>query len=97
MNSLYSVIKKFVVTNKSTDGELQGVYTCMIDDAATKIDVKNAIRSLYGKEVEKVNILYTREKFHNTRTGVQKKKGIEKKAMIYMKDGNRIANFETVK
>ncbi|MDQ5968514.1 MAG: ribosomal protein [Patescibacteria group bacterium] len=97
MNSLYSVIKKFVVTNKSTDGELQGVYTCMIDDAATKIDVKNAIRSLYGKEVEKVNILYTREKFHNTRTGVQKKKGIEKKAMIFMKDGNRIANFETVK
>lgn len=97
MNSLYSVIKKFVVTNKSTDGELQGVYTCMIDDAATKIDVKNAIRSLYGKEVDKVNILYTREKFHNTRTGVQKKKGIEKKAMIYMKDGNKIANFETVK
>lgn len=97
MNSLYSVIKKFVVTNKSTDGELQGIYTCMIDDAATKIDVKNAVRSLYGKEVEKVNILYTREKFHNTRTGVQKKKGIEKKAMIYMKDGNRIANFETVK
>ena len=97
MNSLYSVIKKFVVTNKSTYGELQGVYTFMIDDSATKIDVKNAIRSLYGKEVEKVNILYTREKFHNTRTGVQKKKGIEKKAMIYMKDGNKIANFETVK
>ena len=69
----------------------------MIDDAATKIDVKNAIRSIYGKEVEKVNILYTREKFHNTRTGVQKKKGIEKKAMIFMKDGNRIANFEVVK
>lgn len=85
MNSLYSVIKKFVVTNKSTDGELSGVYTCMIDDAATKIDVKNAIRALYGKDVEKVNILYTREKFHNTRTGVQKKKGIEKKAMITMK------------
>ncbi len=69
----------------------------MIHDAATKIDVKNAIRSIYGKEVEKVNILYTREKFHNTRTGVQKKKGIEKKAMIFMKDGNRIANFEVVK
>ncbi len=96
MNSLYSVIKKFVVTNKSTDGELSGVYTCMIDDAATKIDVKNAIRALYGKDVEKVNILYTREKFHNTRTGVQKKKGIEKKAMITMKAWNRINNFEVI-
>lgn len=97
MNSLYSVIKKFVVTNKSTDGELKWVYTCMIDDAATKIDVKNAIRALYGKEVEKVNILYTREKFHNTRIGVQKKRGIEKKAMITMKAGNNITNFEVVK
>ncbi len=46
----------------------------MIDDAATKIDVKNAIRLIYGKDVAKVNINYTREKFHNTRTGVQKKK-----------------------
>lgn len=69
----------------------------MIDNAATKIDVKNAIRKLYGKDVEKVNILYTREKFHNTRTGVQKKKGVEKKAMITMKSGHRIENFEVVK
>lgn len=69
----------------------------MIDSAATKVDVKNAIWALYGKDVEKVNILYTREKFHNTRTGVQRKKGIEKKAMITMKEGNRIANFEVIK
>lgn len=68
MNSLYSVIKKFVVTNKSTDGEVRGVYTCFIDPSATKIDVKNAFKMIYGVEVEKVNITYTREKFHNTRT-----------------------------
>ncbi len=67
MNSLYSVIKKFVVTNKSTDGEVRGVYTCMIDMAATKIDVKNTFKSLYNVDVEKVNLLYTRPKFHNTR------------------------------
>lgn len=47
MNSLYSVIKKFVVTNKSTDGEVRGVYTCIVDTLATKIDIKNAMRSLY--------------------------------------------------
>jgi ribosomal protein L23 len=96
MNSLYSVIKKFIVTNKSTDGELKWVYTAMIDSAATKIDVKAAIRKLYGKEVAKVNINYTREKFHNTKTGVQKKKWVEKKAMITMKPGNRIENFEVI-
>lgn len=97
MNSLYQVIKKFVVTNKSTDGEIRGVYTCVVDNAATKIDIKNAIKALYGNEVAKVNILKTRPKFHNTRQGVLAKRGIEKKAMITMKSGHKIANFEKLK
>lgn len=97
MNSLYSVIKRFVVTNKSTDGEVQGVYTCMIDPVATKIDVKNAFRTLYGVEVEKVNVLHTREKFHNTKLGVARKKGIEKKAMVTLRSGHKITDFEVVK
>ncbi len=97
MNSLYSVIKRFAVTNKSTDGEIRGVYTCYIDSSATKIDVKNAFHTVYGVEVEKVNLLYTREKFHNTKLGVARKKGIEKKAMVTLVKGQKINNFETVK
>ncbi len=82
MNSLYSVIKRFIVTNKSTDGEIHGVYTCFVDPSATKIDVKNAFKTLYGVEVSKVNILMTREKFHNTKAGMTKKRHSEKKAMV---------------
>ncbi len=96
MNSLYSVIKSFVVTNKSTDGELRGVYTCIVDSLATKIDVKNAMRTLYGVEVKQVNMLKTREKVHFTRQGVQRKRGIQKKAMITLKEGQKIANLEKV-
>ncbi len=96
MNSLYSVIKRFIVTNKSTDGEVRGVYTCMIDPAATKIDVKNAFKSIYGVDVEKVNVLHTREKFHNTKLGIARKKGIEKKAMVTLKNGQRVANLEII-
>jgi large subunit ribosomal protein L23 len=97
MNSLYNVIKKFVVTNKSTDGEIRGVYTCMIDMNATKIDVKNAFKTIYGVDVEKVNVLHTRPKFHNTRTGVARRRGIEKKAMVTLKNGQKVANFEAAK
>lgn len=96
MNSLYSVIKTFVVTNKSTDGELRGVYTCIVDALATKIDVKNAMRTIYGVDVQKVNILKTREKVHFTRQGVQRKRGIQKKAMVTLKEGQKIANLEKV-
>ncbi len=97
MNSLYSVIKRFAVTNKSTDGEVRGVYTCYIDPLATKIDVKLAFRTLYGVEVDKVNILHTREKFHNTKFGIAQKRGIEKKAMVTLVKGQKIVNLETVK
>jgi large subunit ribosomal protein L23 len=94
MNSLYSVIKRFAVTNKSTDGEVKGVYTCYVDSNATKIDVKNAFKTIYGVEVEKVNVLMTREKFHNTKLGVARKRASEKKAMVTLKSGHKIVNFE---
>lgn len=97
MNSLYTVIKRFVVTNKSTDAEIRGVYTCFIDPSATKIDVKNAFKTIYGVEVEKVNINYTREKFHNTKKGIARKQGIEKKAMVSLRNGQKIVNFDAVK
>ncbi len=97
MNSLYNIIKRFVVTNKSTDGEIRGVYTCMVDENATKIDIKNAFKSLYGVEVGAVNTSYTRPKFHNTKKGIVAKKGIEKKAVVTLKNGQKIANFETIK
>ncbi len=96
MNSLYSVIKRFAVTNKSTDGEVRGVYTCFIDPSATKIDVKNAFKTLYGVEVEKVNVLMTREKYHNTKIWVARKKGSEKKAMVTLKNGAKIVNFDVI-
>ncbi len=96
MTSLYSVIKSIVVTNKSTDGELRGVYTCIVDKSATKIDIKNAFRKCYKVDVEKVNILNTREKTHFTRIGIQKKRRVQKKAMITLKKGQTVANFEKV-
>ncbi|PID84248.1 50S ribosomal protein L23 [Candidatus Gracilibacteria bacterium] len=96
MLSLYSVIKSIVVTSKSTDAELRGVYTCMVDSNATKIDIKNAFRKLYKVEVKKINILNTREKVRFTKIGVQKKRRVQKKAMITLQEGQTVANFEKV-
>lgn len=97
MSSLYSVIQSFVVTNKSTDGEVRGVYTCYVHPAATKIDIKNAIKQLYGAEVARVNVMRTREKFHFTRQGISRKRAPRKKALITLKNGQKIANFEKLK
>lgn len=96
MNTPYSVIRSFIVTNKSSDAEVRGVYTCIVDANATKVDIKNAMKALYGVEVAKVNVLKTREKFHFTKQGVQRKRGIQKKAMITLRDGQKIANFDAI-
>lgn len=97
MNSLYSVIQRFVVTNKSTDAEVNGVYTCIVHPSATKIDVKNAFKTIYGVEVAQVNVSHTREKFHNTKFGITRKRASEKKVMVTLANGQKIANFEVIK
>jgi large subunit ribosomal protein L23 len=96
MESIFNVIQKIVVTNKSTNAELRGVYTCVIDPRATKIDVKKTFETLYGVKVEKVNIIKTREKFHNTRKGVAMKRSPMTKAMVTLAGNDRIVDFQKV-
>lgn len=60
--SVFSIIKKPVVTEKSQIAELSGVYTVLVDNSATKVDVRSAFETLYNVEVEKVNIIKVRRK-----------------------------------
>jgi large subunit ribosomal protein L23 len=91
--SLTSTISRFVSTNKSVALELRGVYTCVVDSRATKIDVKQAFTTLYGVEVVQVNISQMREKFHNTKNGIQIKRAPYTKAIVTLKEGQRINDF----
>ncbi len=95
--NLFSIIKKPLITEKSQRLELTGTYTMVINDRATKTDVKNSIEALYGVKVEKVNIVRTREKFHNTNRGAKLKRRSITKALITLKDGKRIADLQKLK
>jgi len=62
MNS-YQVIIRSVLTEKSSNSQaLTGQYTFVVDKRATKIEIKNAIKELYGAEVEKVQTIVTPRK-----------------------------------
>lgn len=95
--TLASVITRFVSTNKSVALELKGVYTCVVDPRATKIDIKHAFTTLYGVRVEKVNITQMREKQHNTKLGVQTKRTPYTKAVVTLKSPERIHDFGVLK
>jgi large subunit ribosomal protein L23 len=83
--SLYTIIKRPVVTEKSQKLELEGVYTVMVTSESTKVDVRTAFERLYGVHVEKVNMITTREKFRNSKHGVQVKRKSRLKAMVTLK------------
>lgn len=87
---LFKVIKKPLITEKTQTLELHWVYTIEADPRATKIDIKTAFNRLYSVQVEKVNIIKVREKFKNTRTGLNIKRKPSIKALVTLKSWQRL-------
>ncbi len=94
--SLYTIIKRPIITEKSQKLELEGVYTVIVTPESTKVDVRTAFERLYGVQVEKVNMITTREKFRNSKHGVQVKRKSRLKAMVTLKKGERIADLQKI-
>lgn len=53
----YDIIKKPLITEKSTVEAANGKYTFVVDVAATKIDVKMAVEKLFDVKVLAVNTM----------------------------------------
>ena len=90
---LFKIIKKPVVTEKTQALELSWVYTMQVNNLCTKVDIRNAFEKLYWVSVKSVNITKTREKFRNTKKWVALKKKSTTKALIALKDWQRIADL----
>lgn len=68
--NIFDVIIRPVITEKATGLEKDGKYQLLVRRQATKIDVKEAFKKLYGVEVLKVNSMHTAGK---TRIGRSRK------------------------
>lgn len=94
MNSLYDVIKRPIVTEKSSLlSETQGCYFFEVNKTATKDTIKQAVESLFGVKVQRVNTLMVHGKV-KTVGKFKTKRSNWKKAMVYLKDGQKIALFQ---
>ena len=89
--NLSQVIKRPALTEKSVRGESAGKYTFIVNEKATKIDVKNAVKQLFGAKVAKVNIVKGLPKFRfgRNRKLIQKRVPT-KKAIITLKKGEKL-------
>lgn len=97
--SLYNVIIKPIATEKTSILEVLGdekTYTVQVSPRATKVDIRTAFKRIYWVDVEKVNIINTREKFKMTNKWIAMKRKPTKKAYVTVKKW-QVVDFLNIK
>jgi large subunit ribosomal protein L23 len=78
------------ITEKSALGAEKGIYTFNVARTATKSEIKKAIKMLYSVTPTKVAVTQITDKV-KVRRGVLGTKSGGKKAVVYLKKGDKIA------
>ena len=88
----FDVIKTVRLTEKGTrQGEKFNQYTIVADRRATKPQIRHAVQELFKVKVTKINTLNVRGKFRRQRTTQAGQAPDWKKAIVTLKEGDKIS------
>jgi len=90
INSIYSVLKAPLVTEKATRLNAYRQYIFVVDKNANRIEIKRAVESLYNVKVLKVNSQIIKGKTKRVKWNQPGKTTAWKKAIITLKEGFEI-------
>lgn len=92
MDKMINILKP-IITEKSSVLKANGRYTFKVVRSASKIEIKKDIEKLFGVKVLKVNTvnIMGKKKRFGKNTGITKD---WKKAVIFLKDGDKIQEYE---
>ncbi|MBK3496586.1 50S ribosomal protein L23 [Viridibacillus sp. YIM B01967] len=87
------ILKRPVITERSSELMAENKYTFDVDTRANKTEVKDAVESIFGVKVEKVNIMNYKGKYKRVGKfgGYTNKR---RKAIVKLVAGNEIELFE---
>ncbi len=85
----YDVIRKPVITEKSTMASESGAVVFEVAIDSTKPQIKAAVEGLFGVKVKAVNTTITKGKVKRFRGQMGKRKDV-KKAYVTLEEGNTI-------
>ncbi|BDR52442.1 50S ribosomal protein L23 [Bombiscardovia nodaiensis] len=88
----HDIIIKPVVSEKSYANSDRGQYTFVVDPAANKVAIKQAIEQIFSVKVTSVNTLNRQGKRTRTRTGYGRRVS-EKRAIVTVAEGQSIDVF----
>ena len=87
----FEIIKTVRLTEKGTrQGEKLNQYTVVADRRANKTEIRQAVQELFKVKVTRVNTLNVRGKSRRQRTTQAGKAPDWKKAIVTLKDGDKI-------
>ena len=89
------IIKRPLVTEKSSDMREADWYVFSVDKRCNKIEIKDAVEKIFGVKVEKVRTLVTTGKTVKRMGRIAGRKSSIKKAYVKLKEGT-IELFEGV-
>ena len=89
----FDVIKRPVVTEKSTVAQQENMYTFEVDRRATKFDIRDAVQKIFNVSVERVRTVRMPAKYVRVGRNVGKTTPW-KKAVVTLKEGDRIEFME---
>ena len=89
MDSKYDIIRRPIVTEKSTLASESGAVVFEVDIRATKPQVKIAIEELFNVKVKAVNTLVSKGKVKRFKGILGRRRNV-KKAYVMLEDGNTI-------
>jgi len=87
------ILKKPVVTEKSTSLLQDNKYTFVVDPGANKTEIKQAVESIFKVKVEKVNTMNVKGKIKRVRR-IPGRTPDTKKAIVTLRKGDKIEIFE---
>ena len=92
MKSVYDIIQKPIITEKSMGGMQGKVYAFKVAVDANKIEIKNAVEKIFGVEVEKVTTVNCKgkEKRVGVHSGFTAK---SKKAYVKLTESSKTIEF----
>ncbi len=85
MKNIYQVIKEPVITEKSALQASQGKYTFKVGKRASKEEIRRAVEKIFGVTVLSAHVMNVKGKG---------KKSSWKKAVVTIKEGDKIELFE---
>ncbi len=85
----YEIIKRPIVSEKTTKLSEEGKYTFEVDRKANKIQIKEAVEAIFKVEVEKVNVINMKPKAKRVGQYSGFKASVTK-AVVTLKPGHKI-------